>query len=74
MMKRLPPLKQIKKVNFLKELYAKAVAEPYGHLLIDLDPKTIEGLRYCSNIVRPGPTTFYLPSSRAKTTELTNER
>ena len=29
---------------------------------------------FCSKIVGPGPTTFYLPSSQAKFTEFNNER
>ena len=58
----------------MNECYTKAVAEPQGHLLIDLDPKKSERLRFCSNIVGPGPTIFYLPSSQAKITEITNER
>ena len=66
--------KQLNKVNFLKECYTKAVAEPHGHLLTDLDSKTSECLRFCSNIVGPGPTIFYLPSSQAKITEITIER
>ena len=66
--------KQLNKVNFLKECYTKAVAEPHGHLLIDLDSKTSKCLRFCSNIVDPGPTIFYVPSSQAKITEFTNER
>ena len=28
----------------------------------------------CSNIVQPGPTIFYLPSSKAVITNLTNEK
>ena len=39
--------KQLNKVNFLKECYTKAVPEPHGHLLIDLDSKTKECLRFC---------------------------
>ena len=31
--------RQLNNVYFLKECYTKAVAEPHGHLLIDLDPK-----------------------------------
>ena len=40
-----------KKTNFLKESYEFATKQPFGHLLIDLDPKTSDFLRYCSNIV-----------------------
>ena len=31
-------------------------------------------MRYCSNIVQPGPTIFYLPSSKDVITNLTDER
>ena len=48
--------------------------EPFGHLLIDLDPKTSDCLRYCSNITETGPTVFYLPSDKAETTPLKKER
>ena len=66
--------KQLKNTNFLKESYERATKQPFGHLLIDLDPKTSDSLRYCSNIVQPGPTIFYLPSSKAVITTLTDER
>ena len=42
--------------------------------MIDFDPRTSDSLRYCSNIVGPGPTEFYIPPSLAKETPLTNER
>ena len=51
-----------------------ATEEPFEHLLIDLDPKTSDCLRYCSNITVPGPTVLYLPSDKAETTPLNNER
>ena len=60
--------------SFLKESYELATKLPFGYLLIDLDPKTSDFLRYCSNIVQPGPTIFYLPSSKAVITNLTDER
>ena len=66
--------KQLNNTNFLKDSYDLATKQPFGHLLIDLDPKTTDSLRYCSNIVPPGPTIFYLPSSKAVITHLTNER
>ena len=43
--------RQLNNVNFLKDCYTKAVTESYGHLLIDLDPKTSDCLRYCSTVV-----------------------
>ena len=66
--------KQLNNTNFLKDSYDLATKQPFGHLLIDLDPKTTNSLRYCSNIVPPGPTIFYLQSSKAVTNHLTNER
>ena len=33
----------------LKEWYYDATSVYYGHLLIDLTPKTADSLRYCSN-------------------------
>ena len=66
--------KQLNNTNFLKDSYDLSTKQPFGHLLIDLDPKTTDSLRYCSNIVPPGPTIFYLPSSKAVITHLTNER
>ena len=35
-----------------------ATKEPFGHLLIDLDPQTSHFFRYCSNITELGPTVF----------------
>ena len=66
--------KQLNNINFLKDSYDHATKQPFGHFLIDLDPKTTDSQRYCSNIVPPGPTIFYLPSSKALITHLTNER
>ena len=65
--------KKLNNINFLKDSYDLATKQSFGHLLIDLDPKTTDSLRYCSNIV-PGPTIFYLPSFKAVITHLTNER
>ena len=42
--------------------------------MIDFDPRTSDTLRYRSQVVGRGPTTFYLPPSLAKETPLTNER
>ena len=64
--------KQLNKINFLKECYTKAVAEPHSHLLIDLGTVTSDCLKFCLNLVGPEPTTFYLPSSQAKITEINN--
>ena len=66
--------KQLNNTSLLKQSYELATKLPFGHLLIDLDFKTSDSLRYCSNIVHPGPTIFYIPSSKAVITNLTDER
>ena len=65
--------RQLNKTQFLKESFEVAAKQPFGHLLIDLEPKTSDVLRYCSNIVPPGPSIFYLTSAKAVITNLTNE-
>jgi len=66
---------QLNNAKFLKDCYKRSTeGEPYGHLLVDFDPKTTDGLRYCSNITEPGLSIFYLPSSKAVITPITNER
>ena len=66
--------RQLNNTEFIRDCYKKATSEPFGHFMIDFDPRTSDSLRYCSNIVEPGPTEFYIPSSLAKETPLTNER
>ena len=67
--------KQLNLVKFLKHCYQLATKEPFGHLLIDLDPRSSDCLRYCSNVTEPGPTAvFYLSSDKEETTHLNNER
>ena len=65
---------ELNKINFSKECYTKAAAEPHDHLLIHLDTKTSECLKLCSKLVGPGPAIFYVPSSQANITEINNER
>ena len=65
--------RQLNNTQFLKESYELATKQPFGHLLIDLDPKTSDVLRYCPNIVPPGPSIFYLPPAKSVITNLTNE-
>ena len=45
----------------LKEWYQDATSTPYGHLLIDLTPKTVDSPRYCTNSSSV-PSKFYLPA------------
>ena len=66
--------KQLNLIKFLKHCYQLETKESFGNFPIDLDPKTSDCLRYCSNITEPGPTVFYLPSDKAETTPLNNER
>ena len=47
--------------SHLKEWYQDTTSVPYGHLHIDLTPKTVNSLRYCSN-KGSVPTKFYLPA------------
>ncbi len=62
--------KQLKKSVFLK----RATEDTFGHLLIELDPKTTEGLRYRSNVVGLSPSIFHLPPSKTLPTKIDNER
>ena len=66
--------RQLNNAKFLRHAYQLATKEDFGHLLIDLDPKTSDCLRYSSNIVPPLPTIFYIPSLKAVITSLGNER
>ena len=65
--------RQLNNTQFLKESYELATKQPFGHLLIDLEPKASDILRYCSNIVPTRPSIFYLPSAKTMITNLTNE-
>ena len=60
--------------KLLRSCYGSATRDSFGHLLVNLDPRTSDCLRYCSNITRPGPTVSYLPLSKAETTPITNEK
>ena len=63
--------RQLNNTKFLRNCYQLATKDTYGHLLIDLDPRTSDCLRYCSNITPPGPTIFYLSKNQAEVTPLT---
>ena len=60
--------------QFLRESYELATKQPFGRLLIDLSPKKSDALRYFSNILHPGPSTFYLPQATAVIIYLTDGR
>ena len=66
--------RQLNMAKFLKEAFSRATREAYGHLMVDLAPTTSDGLRYCSNVIGPLPSTFYLPTAKAVVTPLTNQR
>ena len=66
--------RQLKVSKLLRSGYELATRDSFGHLLIDLDPRTSDCLRYCSNIIRLESTVFYLPLSKAETTPITNEK
>ena len=66
--------RQLNVSKFLRNCYELATRDSFGHLLIDLDPRTSDCLRYCSNITPPGPTVFYFSLSEAETTPITNEK
>ena len=66
--------KQLNALQLLKEAYSLATSESYGHLVIDLDPKTSTSLRFASNIIGPAPSIFYLSPSDVLKTEITNEK
>ena len=65
--------RQLNKSEFIGDCYQKDSFSSYGHFFIDFDPKTNESLQPCCNITPPGTTEFYLPSSFAKATALTND-
>lgn len=52
--------------------YKDATSKPFGHLLIDLSPHTVDQLRFCTDS-GSAPTKFYLPSSQARITILDDE-
>ena len=66
--------RQLNNTQFLKDSYELATKQPFGHLLINLDSFTLDILRYCSNIIPPGPSVSYLPPAKAVITNLSKER
>ena len=54
----------------LEDSYTTAASVPYGHLLIDLTPQTVDSLRYCTN---RGSTPFFPPQNRQQITFLNDE-
>ena len=66
--------KQLNCPPLLNDAYKLATAEPYGHLIIDLDPKTSQGLRFASQIIGPDLSIIYIPAQKAIITTITNEK
>ncbi len=54
----------------LIEWYKDATSKPYGHLLIDLHPQTLDVLRFSSGFE---PTIFYLPTAKARITNINDK-
>ena len=66
--------KQLNFLQLLKDAYKLATTQPYGHLIVDLDPKTSQGLQSSSQLIGPEPSFFYIPSEEAIITPITNEK
>ena len=66
--------KQLNCLQLIKEAYKLATTEPLGHLMIDLDPKTSQGLRFSSHLIGPDPSIFYISSPEAVIPTITNEK
>ena len=66
--------KQLNCLQLIKEAYKLATVEPFGHLMIDLDPKTSQVLRISSQLIGPDHSIFYIPSPEALITTITNEK
>ena len=65
---------QLNCLLLLKEAYTLAIAEPYGYLIIDLDPKTSQDLQFASQIIGPDSSIVYIPAQEAVITPITNEK
>lgn len=52
--------------------YTDATSKPYGHLFVDLSPNVPDELRFCTDC-GTFPSKFYLPSSKARTTEIIHD-
>lgn len=64
-----------KQLGLGKELinwYNDATSKPFGHLLIDLNSRTPDSLRYATDICS-FPAKFYLPNGRSRITEINDK-
>ena len=66
--------KQLNCLHLIKEAYKLGTAEPIGLLMIDLDPKTSQGIRFSSQLIGPDPSIFYISAPEAAITTITNEK
>ena len=66
-------VQQIDVGNTLRKWRADATSVPYGHLMIDLSPKTNDLLRYSTDVTS-FLTKFYLPSSRSRVTQINGQK
>ena len=57
----------------LVDWYRDATSVPYGHLLIDLSPRTDDRLRYCTN-TGSIPSKFYIPDQLKQSNILDDEQ
>ena len=56
----------------LVQWYKQATSKPFGHLMIDLQPRTVEQLRFSTDSSK-FPAKFYIPSSQARITSINEE-
>ena len=66
--------KQLNCLQLIKEAYKLAIGKPFGHFMIDLDPKASQGLRFSSQLIGPDPSIFYISSPEPVITTITNEK
>ena len=66
--------KQLNCLQLLKDAYKLATAEPCGYLIIDLYPKTSQGLQFASQIIGPDPSILYIRAQEAVITPITIEK
>ena len=66
--------RQLNLAECFRHCYQLSTKEAFGHFLIDLNPKTSESLRFCSNITGPGTSTFCVPAPQSGEITLSNER
>ena len=50
--------KQLNCLQLFKDAYKLATAQPYGHLIVDLDPKTSQGFQFFPQLIGLEPSVF----------------